>query len=223
MQSAAMRSRNELTIRGTAPQIAQLLKRLEQPQAKGWRRHAEAESRRHALGMPDMARCFACTAESRRPAAALWLQLGGEDRLFVEDIVALGKGGLTDDEYNLILAEFESEVLGPAGAGLDIQTSVSANRITLEAYLSREAVRRLQAFSSTANKASLHLADCRPWREFIIQSHLESADFDPLLLEQWLAEQGWSEEQRQHLVGEYESSRSILAAYDEERLERCLP
>ena len=46
---------------------------------------------------------------------------------------------------------------------------------------------------------------------------------DPVPRPQWLAEVGWPEDRRQHLVCEYESSQSILAAYDEERLEKCLP
>jgi hypothetical protein len=219
-----MHRRSELTIRGTGPQLARLLEALERPLAGGWRRDAEAEARLSGLGLPSgRAHCFACTAEARRPPAALWLESRGGDILYVANIVSLGKRELSDDEYNLILADFQSQVLQPARDGLSIQTELTHNRVTPEAYLSPEAVRRLKAFSALANKSSLHHEDYRRWREFIIQTHVEGADLDPLLLDQWLAEEGWPEDQRQHLVCEYESSQSILAAYDEERLEKCLP
>jgi hypothetical protein len=197
---------------------------LDQPLAGGWRRDIEAESRLRELGLPgSSARCFACTAEGRRPAAALWLQLRGGDELYVANIVPLGKRDLSDDDSNLVLADFVSQVLHPACDGLAIQTKLIQPRVTPEAYLSPEGVRRLQSFFATANKSLLHPADWQRWREFIIQSHVEGADFDPSLLDQWFAEQGWPQEQRQHLVGEYENARSVLAAYDEERLAKCLP
>jgi hypothetical protein len=176
------------------------------------------------LGLPGGGtECFACTSEGHRPAAALWLQRRGGEELYVANIVPLGKRELSDDEYNFVLAAFDSQILRPARGGLDIETELIHNRVTPEAHLSPEAARRLKAFSATANKVSLHSTDCQRWREFIVQSHVEGADFDPLLLDQWLAEQGWPEEQRQHLVCEYETARSILGTYDEERLEKCLP
>lgn len=121
----------------------------------------------------------------------------------------------------MILAEFESQVL--ASDDLGIETEQIISRVTPEVYLSREAARRLKAFSDMADKSSPDSADCQRWHEFIVQSHLEGADFYPSLLDQWLGEQGWPEDERQHLVCEYETARSILGAYDEERLERCLP
>jgi hypothetical protein len=219
-----MRLLNELTIRGSGPQLARLLETLERPLAAGWRRDAEAETRLSGLGLPGgSTHCFACTAEGRMPAAALWLESRGGDILYVANIVPLGKRELSDDEYHLILADFHSQVLQPARDGLCIQTELTHNRVAPEAYLSPEAVRRLKTFSALANKSALHHEDRQRWREFIIQTHIEGADFDPLLLDQWLAEEGWPEDQRQHLVCEYESSQSILAAYDEERLEKCPP
>jgi hypothetical protein len=200
-----------------------LLERLEQPQAPGWRRYAEAESRLRALGLLGGDRCFSCTAEGRRPAAAVWLQPRGEGELFVSNVVPLERRELSDAEYHLILGEFASQLLRAASSGLDVQTELTHRRVTLEAQLSHEGARRLKAFSETANRALLHQEDRRRWRDFIVQAHVEGADFDSPLLERWLADQGWPQEQRQHLVEEYETSRSVLAAYDEERVEKCLP
>ena len=110
-----MRSANELTIRGAGLQLTRLLEALDRPLAGGWRRDAEAESRLRRLGLPGgSTHCFACTAEGRRPAAALWLQSRGDGELYVANIVPLGKRGLCDDESNLILADFDSQVLQPA-------------------------------------------------------------------------------------------------------------
>jgi hypothetical protein len=218
-----MRSLNELAIRGSVSELSRLLERLDQPLSSGWRRYAEAESRLRELGLPGAdTQCFACTSEGRRSSAAVWLQRRGEE-LNVANVVPLGKRELSDDEYNLILADFDSQVLRPACDGLQIQTELIQKRITLETYLSPEAARRLKAFAATANKSSLHPTDCQRWREFIVQTHVEGADFDPSVLDQWLAEQGWPEDRRRHLVCEYETARSILGTYDEERLEKCLP
>jgi hypothetical protein len=56
------------------------------------------------------------------------------------------------------------------------------NRVTPEAYVAPEAVRRLEAVSAPGNMSALHHADRRRWCGFLIQTHVERADFDPLLL-----------------------------------------
>ncbi len=219
-----MRSLNKLTIRGAAPQIARLLGELDRFLTGGWRRDAEAESRLQRMGIRGGATyCYACPATERRPAAALWLQARGDNELHVSNIVPQSKRELTEDEYNGLLAEFESTILRPANVGVGAVIELEHPRTTLEMYLSHEAVRRLESFSATANKNILHPADYRRWQDFIVQSHLERVGLDPSLLKQWLAEQGWPEDQQQHLANDYESVRSVLAAYDEERLEKCLP
>jgi hypothetical protein len=219
-----MRSLNELTVRGPAPQLARLREQVDRSLTGGWRRGTETEARLQEMGIRGgTTYCYACSATDRRPVAALWLQARGSEELYVSNIVPQGKRELTDDEYNLILADFESNVLQPASEGLAVEITLVHHRVSLDVYLSPEAVRRLEAFSAVADKGNLHPKDCQRWREFVIQAHLERAGLDPALLEQWLADQGWPEGQRQHLVCEYESARSVLTAYDEERLEKCLP
>ena len=218
-----MQTFNQLTIRGAKPQLKRLLEAFEQPLAEGWKRDAAAESRLRGLGISgDRSLCFACTTRGSRLSAAVWLQPRGSDEFWVENIVPFGKRGLSDEEYNIILGEFASQVVQPASKDLVVETELTFNRVTPEEHLSPEASRRLKAFSTTANKTILHPNDCQRWHEFIVQSHLEGADFDPLLLDQWLTEQEWPEALRHNLVCEYETSRSILATYDEERLEKCL-
>jgi len=219
-----MHSLNELTVRGSAPQIARLLGELDRFLTGGWRRDTEAESRLQRMGIRGGTTCcYARSGTERLPAAALWLQARGENELHVSNIVPQGKRELTEDEYNGLLIEFESTILWPANAGIGAEIKLVPPRTSLETFLSPEAVRRLESFSASANKNVVHPADYRRWQDFIVQSHLERAGLDPSLLERWLAEQGWPEEQRQHLANEYETVRSVLAAYDEERLEKCLP
>jgi hypothetical protein len=170
-------------------------------------------------------RCYACSPTDQRPEAALWLEAGGPEELHVSNIAPRAKRVLSEDEHNLILAEFASDVLQPAIAGVSVEILLGRRRIGLDAFLSPEAIRRLEAFAAAANKNALPTADDQRWREFVIQTHLEHAGLDPLLLEEWLAERGWSEAQRRSLACEYESTRSVLADYDAQRLdvEKCLP
>lgn len=219
-----MRSLNELTVRGLSAQLARLLERLDRSLTGGWRRNIDAEARSQKMGLRSgTTHFYACSATDRRPAASLWFQARGPEELYVSNIVPHGKRELTDDEYNLILADFESMVVQPASVGLEVAIAQVQQRVRLDVYLSSEAIRRLESFSAVAQKECLHSYDCDQWREFVIRAHLERAGLDPVLLEEWLADQGWPEEQRQQLVCEYESARSFLAAYDEERLEKCLP
>ena len=219
-----MRVKNELTIRGAGPHLAQMLERLNRPLADGWRRNTEAESRLTASGLPQGRNyCFACTAEGPRPAAGLWLSSRGCEGWSVDNIILHGKRKLSEEEARLILADFRAQILQPACDGLDLQVELTTIRETLEPYLSHEGLHRLRAFSASADKSSPHPEDSPRWREFLIQAYLERAGFDYSLLDEWLAEEGWPQDRRKHLVRAYEDAQSILVAYDEERLQRCLP
>jgi hypothetical protein len=218
-----MRPPEELTIHGAGPQIARLLERLNGPLDGGWRRNTDAEARLTSLGLPaGRNHNFACTAEGQRPAAELWLDSRGDEVLSVDNIIPHGKRQLSEEEARRILADFDSQVIQPAGDGPEIRVELTPILETLEPHLSYDGLRRLKAFAASVDKSSPHPEDSPRWREFIIQAHLDGADFDSSLLDQWLAEAGWPEEQRQHLTHTYEDTQSILAAYDEERLEQCL-
>ena len=220
-----MRSVNELTIRGSESDMAQLLSRFEAHRVEGWSRNTDAESRLQKRGMRGgRSYCFACSANERRPPASLWLQPRGPSEFYVSNIVSGNRQGLSDHEYNLILEDFESAIREVARDGLEVVTELVPYRIKLEVYLSPEAMRRLIEFSRTANKQALHPNDCRRWQEFVDSvarrtGRARSASF-------WTdgsLNRGGRQEQRQQLLSEYEASRSVLTVYDEERLERCLP
>lgn len=90
-------------------------------------------------------------------------------------------------------------------------------RPQLEGLLSPEALARLESFAEAVNKAALHEPDLGRWAAFIEQAHLEEAVIDHQQLETWLADEGFPKDQRARLIGEYESGRRLLRAYDEGR------
>ena len=212
-----MRTTNELTIRGERTHLERLLARVEALLRDGWKRDREAEERLGRRGPPrPWARCFSCTARGDRPAAGLWVHARGPNELYVANVVPLEKQELSEEEYNRLLAGFEREFLAPAAAEVGAETEVVQHRLTLEDDLSPEAVRLLRAFSSSANHTSLHPNDRRRWNAFLVRVHQDEALFDPALLDEWLQQEGWPEDTRCQLVGEYEAARSLLSAYDEE-------
>jgi hypothetical protein len=131
-------------------------------------------------------------------------------------VVPLEKQQLSEEESHGLLAEFERDFLGPAAAEVGVETEVVPHRLTLEHDLSPEAVRRLRAFSASANRNCLHPTDRRRWNAFLVRVHRDESLFDPGLLDEWLQQEGWPEDARSQLVGEYEAAQSLLSAYDEE-------
>ena len=81
-------------------------------------------------------------------------------------------------------------------------------------------MRRLEAFSATANKGMPHALDRQRWRDFIAHTHLENAVIEPSLLSDRLSAEDWPEEQRSRIIDEYELGRSLLSIYEEERVDR---
>jgi hypothetical protein len=130
--------------------------------------------------------------------------------------IPLGEQQLTDEEQQHVLGEFERDFLRPAAAEVGVVTELVGHRRSVEDDLSPEAVRRLRPFSASANRTCLHANDRRRWNAFVVRAHQEEALFDPALLDEWLRQEGWPEDARRRLVGEYEAARSLLLAYDEE-------
>jgi hypothetical protein len=212
-----MRTTNELNIRGNRTDLERLLARVEALLRDGWKRDREAEERlgrRGALGPWDY--CFSCTARADRPAAGFWVHARGPDEWYVANVVPLEKEHLREEESNRLLAEFERDFLGPAAAEVGVETELVRQRLTVEHDLSPEAVRLLRAFSASANRNGLQPTDRRRWNAFLVRVHRDESLLDPAVLDEWLRQEGWPEETRGRLVGEYEAARSLLSAYDEE-------
>jgi hypothetical protein len=223
-EAGVRREVNELAIRGSESQLAELWERFARAPVEGWFRDEDVESRRKKMGLPsEHVHCFGCSATERSPAASLWLYPRNPGGFAVSNISPTEQRALSDDAYNLLLADFALAVRAAARDDLVIETALIPYRIKLEKDLSYEAIRRLIEFSTAANKQVLNPDDHRRWQDFVIQAHLERTVLDPLTLDKWLSEQGWPAEQRQWMLSSYEAFRSVLYAYDEERLAQCLP
>jgi hypothetical protein len=216
-----MKTTTELTMRGERIHLERLLARVEPLLRDGWFRDRQAEEQlgRHGVRGP-WDHCFSCTALADRPAACLLVHARGPGELYISTVIPLEQQRLTEEEANRLLEEFEREFLGPAAAEVGVDTEIVERRPTVENDLSAEAVRLLRAFSASANRAELQPTDRRRWQAFLIRVHQEESVFDPALLDEWLQQEGWAEDTRRQLLGEYETARSLLLAYDEEAQKR---
>jgi hypothetical protein len=216
-----MRTTTELEIRGEGTDLERLLARIEAQLRDGWKRNWQAEERlgRHGVRGP-WDYCFSCTGAAGRPAAGLWVHARGPNELYVSNVIPLEKQSLTEEESDRLLEEFEREFLGPAAAAEGVQVEVVRRRMTLESVLSPEVIGLLRAFSATADRTALLPNDRPRWNAFLVRVHQDESAFDPALLDEWLRQEGWSEVARRRLIGDYETARSLLTAYDEEAPER---
>ncbi len=212
-----MRALNDLVIRGASPEVAAFLQRLESRLTDGWRRGHELELRLRSMGGGGKgAYCFCSPEHPERPAAALWLQARSPKEWYVANIVPLGKQDLTDEQYNLLLDEFEQRFLKPLSSGTSVHSEILPPRTRLADYLSPEAAQLLTAFSATANRAALNPSDQQHWRHFIVRAHQDESTMDAEVLKEWLTGEGWPPNACAELADEYESARQLLWSYDEE-------
>jgi hypothetical protein len=145
---------------------------------------------------------------------------GDEKDLYLAGVFPLeGRGPLEVEKHDQAVADFRNTVLVPLSRDLGVRILdwSAPVRPSLEDMLSPESLSRLESFSAVANKNDLHELDMRRWAAFIGQTHIDDVWVDPELLEAWLADEGFEEDQRSQLVREYESGRRLLGAYDEER------
>jgi hypothetical protein len=212
-----MRSTIEITIRGDQSRLERLLARVETSLRGGWKRDRRAEERlgRHGSREPWDC-CFSCTATADRPAAGLWIHARSPNELYVSTVVPLEKQKLSLEESNDLLVEFHREFLGPAASEVGVEAEVVKHLLTLENELSSDAVELLRDFSANANRASLRSHDRQRWNLFVVRVHRDDSIFDPVLLDEWLQRDGWSDGMRSELLGEYETAQSLLSAYDAE-------
>jgi hypothetical protein len=221
---AAPTSHNELIVRLETSDSTEVLRRLESAPAPGWIREPKLEERmRNMRAMGAGAYCFTKKFEPGVGEVAVWLQTRGTKELYVSSIVARNaRRSLTVEQYNQVLEDFEKSFIEPLTHGLRIHVFnyQAPAEPTLEDVLSTDSMRRLRAFSATANKAMPHQLDLHLWHVFIARTHLEDCVIDPTLLSDWLQGEGWLESQRSWLVEQFEIGRAVLSVYDEERADR---
>ncbi|MGO9597299.1 MAG: hypothetical protein ACLP7Q_04690 [Isosphaeraceae bacterium] len=217
-------SQNELIVRFESSEFTEFLRRLESDLPPGWTRRPELEERRRKMrAMSAGAYCFTKTFEPGLGEVAVWLQNRGTKELYVPSVVAINaRRPLTVEQHNQVLEDFERSFIEPLTEGLrrHVFHYQAPSEPTLDDVLSADSMRRLRAFSATANKAMPHPLDFHRWHVFIARTHLEDCVVDPTLLSDWLQGEGWSEDQRRTLVEQFKLGRAILSVYDEERAVR---
>jgi hypothetical protein len=213
-----MRMINELIIRGEPPEVSKLVERMEGVPSAHWKREPAIEERLKSMRTAGLGTlCFSWLGGDGKPASSLFLHKRGPGELAVSNIVAVERRSLTDDEYNGILSEFDREILRQTNEGVGVETIVVPPLARFEAELWPETLRQLRAFSTAANRSSLHPLDWERWEKFLIHVYLKEGSLDECDLATWFAEHGWSESQFGPLLERFRVGRSLLSAYDQER------
>jgi hypothetical protein len=220
----AQATQNELIVRFSPSDSSEVLRRLDSAPPEGWTRSREIEERMRKMRAAKAgAYCFTKNFAPKLGDVAVWLESRGASELYVSSIIALkARKSMDVGQYNQVLDDFEKTFIEPLMNGMKrhVFNYQAPREPTLEDVLSTDSMRRLKAFSATANKGMLHLLDMQRWRVFIARTHLENAVIEPSLISDWLQGEGWPEEQRSGLIDDYELGRSLLSIYEEERADR---
>jgi len=103
---------------------------------------------------------------------------------------------------------------------LSLKSTLTSDTRDIQDWVSTKTAMKLQQFARLANKNTGigHPQDQARWFDFVVATHTEPTTLDSEILARWLEEtEGWPEEKAYDLSLEYEYSRSLLKAYDEQR------
>ncbi len=160
---------------------------------------------------------FQRAKDANYPAAGLTLW-SSDDGYYVTNIVPVEVRSLTYAQYNAILLDFITSVVEPVAAHFDYTVETTKPNQTVEDWLSSDVATKLRLFSVAANKSTgtSHPLDERRWFAFIVAIHRNGDKLDAGRLARWLHHvEGWDEDSAHGLAGDYETSRALLAYYDE--------
>lgn len=130
---------------------------------------------------------------------------------YVPNIVPLGKGKFSYDEYNNIAEDFANNVLKKATLIVPFKFELSKDTVSDIDILGERSAKLLKIFSATANKStgSSHPSDQKRWFSFLYSvqgKNIYSDDIEKILIEQ-----GWSEKFALKLAIQFEFSQALLA------------
>ena len=223
-QKPAEAAQSEVIVRFKPSDSSEVRRRLAASLPDGWRRSPEIDERMRQMSDERAGQyCFIKNFAPMLADVAVWLTFRGVDELYVSPVIALkSRRSMDVDQYNHVLDDFKRTFIEPLMRGLRRHVfNYQAHREpTLEDVLSIDSMRRLKAFSTTANKEMLHKKDKQLWQVFIARTHLENTVVEPSLLSEWLEDEGWPVEERSRLIGDYSFGRSLLTTYEEERDDR---
>ena len=150
-------------------------------------------------------------------AAAKLVLFARPDGYEVGNIVPSEEGGLNYHEYNSVLQDFVRRVAAPAARKTGFTVETTAERQSLDDWLTPQSAEALRRFSEAANKStgSAHPLDQKRWFRFLLQVHSDKRQLGTSQLARWLTEiEGWSDEKADDLVVEYEFALALLDEYD---------
>ncbi len=130
---------------------------------------------------------------------------------YVPNIVPLGQGHFSYDEYNSLAKDFAENVLRKAMLTVPFNIELSKETISDIEILGERSAKLLKTFSATANKStgSSHPSDQRRWFAFLYS--IEDKEIYADDIERLLLEQGWGEKFALKLAIEFEFSQALLA------------
>ena len=158
----------------------------------------------------------------------------GKHALRVSNIVPLEKTELTTDEYNTVLEKFYEDIILPYKEDhQDIEIpEPSGDRFDPLSMISAAALKKLEIFSSAANKSTgaSHPCDQERWFDFVCQTVDDGQMFDAATLSEFLQDEdywgkredgfvgafglfAWDQERAEKLASEYEQDCLILEYY----------
>lgn len=129
---------------------------------------------------------------------------------YVPNIVPLGKGRLSYDEYNNLAKDFAENILKTASLSVPFKYELSKETISDVEILGERPAKLLRTFSDIANKStgSSHPADQKRWFAFLYSVEDKKIYADDV--ERILLEQGWSEKYALELAIQFEFSQALL-------------
>ncbi len=209
-----MRMVNDLIVRGKDSEVDKLVGRIKEDAGNGWwkREPTVEENLRHTgigrLGVY----CYSCREREGRPAVSLLIYRTGPGELSASSIISTGRVALADEQYNVILSDFENEVLRPLVGDLDITTTfLPPRQDRLEQSLSPDAFRKLNWFALTAvDRAELSMEDRANWDAFWHQVYSDGSLVDDRELGTWLVNRGFPEHRVDRLMARKSVGQFLL-------------
>ena len=172
-----------------------------------WSRDEETEADLHDASYT----VFIRNETANRPGVRLFL-IPRDNDVQVANIVPVDHGSISMDEYNGTASEFADRFVRPAAEQLGLDTTLTPPNVDLSEELDPEAFEALRLFSAGANKAtgSSHPMDRERWFDFLVKHSRSGRDLSTDFLQQWLMNNGWSEQVSFDLILQYETARDLL-------------
>jgi hypothetical protein len=209
-----MKKFRELFIKVDSQHTTEFVAALDSALTAGWARAHDAEERGRSLANDDAEFCYYyCDKRDHRQAAMISIYRRDGETLYVTNVVPTELTELSHEQYNAILQNFHDLVLTKLNVVFPITILLASDQLNVANMMSAEAFKRLQEFSSMANKStgSSHPHDRGRWIEFLQTLHSTKHRFDSHSLVRWLTEvEEWPVEVAHEMQSEFEFAMELL-------------